>query len=301
MTTNYHDQATELRELIQRSQGSRPRESNAVARNRSARTIAVTSGKGGVGKSVVALNLAIALANQNKRVCLFDADLGLGNLDLMCGLNGYWNLSHVLSGSRSLSEIMLDGPAGISILPGASGLVELADTAQGDRSQLLQQLAELDDDFDFLILDCGTGIHHGTRQFAISADTVLLLSTLETTSLADTYAALKIYHSSQLADVRVVLNRCAVRDAQQVITNLKKTSRQFLQTDVQILGCVPDDETIRRSIATRKPAMMMDAQSPACEAISQIGRLMATQSNTYLPAAVQPFVTRLFPKPIAAA
>ncbi|MCG6158439.1 MinD/ParA family protein [Rubinisphaera sp. ICM_H10] len=268
---------------------------------RSAHTIAVTSGKGGVGKSVISLNLAIALASEGHRVCVLDADLGLGNLDLMCGLNGYWNLSHVLNNSRSLREIMLPGPAGISILPGASGLVDLADSPSGERERLLKELNQLDQEFDFLILDCGSGVHRSTRQFAAGADTVLLVSTLEITSLADTYAALKVYHASELPDIRLLFNRCDTREAQQAITNLKKTSRQFLNADVNVLGCVPEDESIRRSIATRRPAMVQDAQTAACQAIQQLGRLLAVTHQNTLASAVEPIGKRLLAEKQAAA
>ncbi len=297
------DQAAELRSLISQAKSAW---SNSSAQpsgrsRKAARTIAVTSGKGGVGKSVISLNLAIALAGDGHRVCLLDADLGLGNLDLMCGLNGYWNLSHVLNNSRSLREIMLNGPAGISILPGASGLVDLADSPSGDRERLLNELNQLDEEFDFLILDCGSGVHRGTRQFAAGADTVLLVSTLEITSLADTYAALKVYHGSELSDIRLLFNRCDTREAQQAITNLKKTSRQFLNADVNVLGCVPEDELIRHSIATRRPAMVQDAQANACQAIHHLGRLLAATHQNTLASTVEPIGKRLLSEKQAAA
>jgi len=295
MSTPRIDQAAELRSLISQAKSAWDSRSTAATNDsrRSAHTIAVTSGKGGVGKSVIALNLAISLANDGHRVCLLDADLGLGNLDLMCGLNGYWNLSHVLNNSRSLTEIMLTGPAGISILPGASGLVDLADSPSGDRERLLNELNRLDQEFDYLILDCGSGVHRGTRQFAAGADTVLLVSTLEITSLADTYAALKVYHASELSDIRLLFNRCDTSEAQQAITNLKKTSRQFLNADVNVLGCVPEDELIRRSIASRRPAMVQDAQAIASQAIQHLGRLLARTHQNTLASMVEPIGKRL--------
>jgi flagellar biosynthesis protein FlhG len=164
------DQAQALRGLMERLQSERY---DVVASNADApraRSIAVTSGKGGVGKSSVALNLAIALSQLGARTALLDANLGLGNLDLMCGLNGYWNLSHVVTGARNLDEIVLEGPGGIQVIPGASGLAEMADWPEAAQADVLRQLAELERTHDFLIIDTAAGIHRSVRQFLEACD-----------------------------------------------------------------------------------------------------------------------------------
>jgi flagellar biosynthesis protein FlhG len=166
------DQATILRGIIETRQEARPEPSSAGPHR--ARTIAVTSGKGGVGKSNIALNMAIAMSRLGKSVCLLDACLGLGNLDLLCGLNGYWNLSHVVTGTRSLKDVVLDGPDGIHVIPGASGLIELADCPETLQRELLFQMEELERSHDILIVDTSTGIHRIVRQFATAADQILL-------------------------------------------------------------------------------------------------------------------------------
>src|SRR5262245_51137548 len=145
-----YDQARILRGMMERrSEASAPEQSSTGA---GARTIAVTSGKGGVGKSNIALNLAIALGQAGHAVCLLDANLGLGNLDLLCGLNGYWNLSHVVSGARTVSEIMLEGPSGVHVVPGASGLVHVVDGSAEVQREILSQLERLERQHDYLIL-----------------------------------------------------------------------------------------------------------------------------------------------------
>jgi len=167
------DQAFALRRLIQQQQSDAP-----VAKPFSqARTIAVTSGKGGVGKSNIALNLAIAMAGNDTSVCLLDANLGLGNIDLLCGLNGYWNLLHVVTGARTLADIVLDGPAGIHVVPGASGLIDAVDVSASAQREILDQLEELERTHDYLLIDTGTGIHQSVRRFLNAADVVLVVTT----------------------------------------------------------------------------------------------------------------------------
>ncbi|MCA8987423.1 MAG: P-loop NTPase [Planctomycetaceae bacterium] len=300
MTISKRDQATELRALIDQAVSTQ-RERVEVPRSPNALTIAVTSGKGGVGKSVIALNLAISLALQNCRVGLLDADLGLGNLDLMCGLKAEWNLLDVLLHGRPLRDILLQGPDGVRILPGASGLIELADSSTAGRQQILAEFAQLDDLFDVLIIDCGTGIHSATRHFAAAADTVLLVSTLEVTSLADTYAAVKVYRSSGLEDVRVLFNQCHPRQAAQAISNLQQTSRKYLNYELSIAGCVPVDPSVSTSVARRTPLLAAFPESEAGQSIQNLARMFSPHHPATFLKVHSPFVTRLFSPSTAAA
>ena len=162
------DQAKILRGLVeQRHPATTP---SMLELSRRARTLAVVSGKGGVGKSVIALNLAIAFARLGKSVCLLDACLGLGSIDLLCGKNGYWNLSHVVTGARSLNDVLLKGPEGIHVVCGASGLIDLADVPENVQRELIFRMEELERTHDVLIVDTSTGIHRTVRQFATAAD-----------------------------------------------------------------------------------------------------------------------------------
>ncbi len=296
MNSSHTDQASVLRSLIDQSTSKNQPSSEIVSHStqRLARTIAVCSGKGGVGKSLIALNLAISLSQAGQKVCLLDANLGLGNLDLLCGLNGYWNLSHVLTGSRRLEEIILKGPAGVSILPGASGLSELADLRSSGRERLIQELTQLEQQYDYFIIDNGTGISRNVRHFACSADTVLLVSSLEATSLADTYAALKVYQAADLQDVRIIFNRTEIKQAKPAIENIKKTARQFLQCEVNIMGCIPEDPRMQQSVSTREPLLMNKSDSPAGLAITQLAKLLSTKQNRITTREDHPFIKRLY-------
>lgn len=265
------DQAKTLRSLMVRRQtvaDVAPADST-----KSAFTVAVTSGKGGVGKSNVALNLALALGKLDKSVCLLDANLGLGNIDLMCGLNGYWNLSHVVSGARSLKEIILDGPFGVRVIPGASGLSEMADCPSAARLDILAQMGELERSHDFLIVDTGTGIHRAVMQFVTPADLILIVTTPEPTSIADAYATVKTLSTGEPLRLEVLVNQAeTAAQARVILSRLQQTSRVFLHSEVEAAGFIPHDFNVVRSIAKRTPLLVHSPQSSASRAFHHLAR-----------------------------
>lgn len=271
MTT---DQAKALRGLMERRQSADADPPELPPRT--ALTVAVTSGKGGVGKSNIALNLAIALAKANHSVCLLDANLGLGNLDLLCGLNGYWNLSHVLSGARTLQEVVLKGPCGIELIPGASGLCELADCHDVAQRDFLAQLEEMETRHEFLILDTGTGIHTVVRQFVASADVVLNISTPEPTSVANAYAALKALAAADIPRLEVIVNQAAsAEQARLIFERIEQTCRIFLQSKIGNWGVIPHDEAVPHAVAWRKPFLLESPHAPASRAVREIASRIA--------------------------
>jgi flagellar biosynthesis protein FlhG len=239
-----------------------------------ARTVAVTSGKGGVGKSSVALNLAIALQKMGNAVCLLDANLGLGNIDLLCGLNGYWNLSHVVSGARTVPEIVLAGPCGIHVVPGASGLLDAADCSSVAQREILSQLDELERQHDFLIIDTGTGIHRTVRHFVAAAQTVLIVTTPEPTAIADAYATLKaLTAGSDLLQPHILVNQAdSPAQAREIISRVQQTARTFLRVTVSSAGHIPRDPAVARAVACRKPFAADNPRTAAGLAIEQLAR-----------------------------
>ncbi len=239
-----------------------------------ARTVAVTSGKGGVGKSSVALNLAIALQKIGNSVCLLDANLGLGNIDLLCGLNGYWNLSHVVSGARTVPEIVLEGPCGIHVVPGASGLVDAADCSPVAQREILSQLEELERQHDFLIIDTGTGIHRTVRHFVSAAQIVLILTTPEPTAIADAYATLKVLTAGNaLPHPHILVNQAdSPEQAREIIARVQQTARTFLHLTVTTAGFIPRDPAVVQAVVRRKPFAAEATRTPAGLAIEQLAR-----------------------------
>ena len=291
------DQATLLRDLVeQRLEPHRTAQSTALASNgsgpRRSRVITVTSGKGGVGKSCLALNIAVAMSQSGQRVCLLDANLGLGNIDLMCGLNGYWNLAHVMNGSRTMSEIILPGPAGIRVVPGASGLQELADCPLQTQREFLAQLESLEEAHDILIVDTGSGIHRSVRQFLAAADSVLIVTTPEPTSIADAYATIKTLCAlPEIPEPMVVVNQVdSLEQGREILSRIQQTSRTFLHRDITSGGLVPRDQSVPQSIVRRTPFVMTNPESPASRAVEQLARRII---HTVLPRQAGSFFQRL--------
>lgn len=264
------DQARRLRALME--QQAHPADTPTGCR-----TIAVTSGKGGVGKSHLALNLAIAFAQSGRRVCLVDGNLGLGNLDLLCGLSGYWNLSHVVSGARRLDDILLQGPAGIHLIPGASGLADLADCPASVQRQLLLEFQHLERDHDLLLIDTGTGIHQLVRQFTRAADDVLVVTTPEPTAIADAYATIKSLGAPLVGESgstwHVVVNQAESADqALLILDRLQNTARTFLRRQVHGTGWLPHDPAVPAAVRSRRPFLEQFPGSPAARAVLTLAR-----------------------------
>ena len=263
------DQATRLRGLAE--QRETREEQRAPTFPQRARTIAVTSGKGGVGKSNIALNLAIAARRMGKSVCVLDACLGLGNIDLLCGLNGYWNLSHVVTGARSLPEVVLDGPEGVHVIPGASGLIELADCPESVQRDLIFQMEELEREHDLLIVDTSTGIHRVVRQFATAADQVLVVTVPEVPAIADAYATVKALASPDAPPIDLVVNQVdSPSQAQSIADRLKQTAKMFLRSEVGLAGHITRDAAVVQAVATRSPFLI---DSPKCAAAADMMNL----------------------------
>ncbi|QDU17163.1 Flagellum site-determining protein YlxH [Gimesia maris] len=271
------DQARVLRGLMEQ------RRPGIIEKNKTShcRTLAVCSGKGGVGKSVLSLNLALALAQSGASVCLIDVNLALGNIDLLCRLNGYWNLSHVVSGARSLKEIQLEGPLGVSVITGASGLTDLADCSEAVRKDVLGQMQELEATHDYLILDNGTGIHRSIRQFVTTADDVLVVTTPEPTAIADAYATIKSLSTIQSLEIQALINQCTSDDQSvKVFQQLKKTTELFLHTGLAQAGQIPHDMHVVQSVYDRKPFVLSHPHCPAAESIFRLAHDLLERHQT---------------------
>jgi flagellar biosynthesis protein FlhG len=291
------DQAQVLRGLVEHREESLARGASKP-RTTPALTVAVTSGKGGVGKSNLALNLGISLAEMGHSVCVLDANLGLGNLDLLCGLNGYWNLSHVISGARTLREISLAGPGGIHLIPGASGLTALADCSLSAQQEILQQLEELEQQHEFLLIDTGTGIHHAVCQFVSAADLGLVITTPEPTAIADAYATLKAFSAHpRVPDLEIVVNRAdSTEQARDIIARLQRTTRMFLRNEVRSAGQIPDDIHVAQSVKRQTPFRIAFPTCPASRAVDNLARRVNHLCHREAPPEPVTFFNRLWPR-----
>ncbi len=289
------DQASTLRNLIQRRSADAP-----TAAGERARIVTFTSGKGGVGKSNLALNVAVAMAQAGARVCLLDANPGLSNIDLLCGLNCYWNFGHVVTGAKSIGEVILKGPSGINVVTGASGMLELAATDRnpgpcgldgsahidhhpthkgaGDSdANLVEQVATLETAYDVLVVDTGTGLTETARRFANVADITFLVTTPEPTAIADAYATLKAWQGSVTSMPDVLVNRAgSAAEAKQILERFRQTVEMFLRCPPPV-GCwVAEDSSVAQAVAARRPFVETVPEGAATRDVRAIAkRLLA--------------------------
>jgi len=250
--------------------------------NRIARAIAVSSGKGGVGKTNLAVNLAVAFAARGQRVVLLDADLGLANADVLCGITPRATLEDVVSSDRSLEEVMVPAPGGFRLVPGASGVSRLADMGQMQRRSVLDQLLRLERTTDLLIVDTGAGIGANSMAFAAAAHSILVTSTPEPTAIADAYGAIKTLVARGCRDgIKLVVNMAMNEDeARSVHARIDRVSRAFLSTPVEYAGSVPLDPMIPLAVRRRTPLLVASPDAPAARAITRLARSLAGESQT---------------------
>ncbi len=262
-----------------------------------AQIIAIASGKGGVGKSNVAVNLSVALSQMGKKVTLVDADMGLANADLLCGVKTPATLAHVLmSGRRSLQDIIIPTPAGFDLVPGASGVREMADLAEDEQARLINELSVLEQTADVILFDTSAGINKTVISIAALADTLLVVITPEPTSIADGYGLIKAVASQSrtnnspttrteehcshpLKHVNEGISRIAVlinmadsaEEARRVFDRISMVSKRFLDCEVQYAGYLPIDRHVRESVIARQPFTIRHPDSAASKAIFRLG------------------------------
>ncbi len=248
------------------------------------RVIAVSSGKGGVGKSHVAANLAYCIARAGRRTLLVDADLGMANLDLLLGLNPGRNLGHVVTGQLDLGATLMEGPGGMLFLPGASGLARAADLSEAERNRLMQELLGLEESAELIIIDTGAGISRNVIAFASSADEVLVVTTPEPTAMTDAYALIKVLHLGGYdGRIGVLVNQaCDREEGRAVFARLAKTSSRFLARTIYHLGWLPQDTQVGAAVRARRPVV-------ACQPGARVSRALVALSARVLAdgAAVQ--------------
>jgi flagellar biosynthesis protein FlhG len=228
----------------------------ASSAGRPVKVVAVTGGKGGVGKTSVTTNLAIALALRSRSTLVLDADLGLANVDVMLGLQPRWNLSHVLSGERTIEEILVAGPKGIRVVPASSGIRQMANLGHLEHGGLIRAFSDLQQHFDVMLIDTPAGIHDGVLTFARAAHHVLVVVCDEPASLTDAYALIKVMSREQGVNrFQVLANQTRTpgegRDLHQ---KLVRVCDRFLDVTVEYAGAIPYDDFMRRA-AQRQAAV----------------------------------------------
>ena len=236
--------------------------------------IAVTGGKGGVGKTSVSVNLATAMAVAGRRVMLLDGDLGLANVDVFLGLTPRHTMAHVLSGERTLEEIILESPQGLQVVPGASGVAELANLSAGESLSLVQAFSALATRLDVLVVDTSAGIAHSVVQFSQAAQHVLVVVTDEPASLTDAYALMKVLsRNHDVNRFRVLANMTrAAGEGDALFRKLERVTSRFLDITLDSVGEIPEDAALRRAIREQRPVFSAYPASPASVAFKNLAR-----------------------------
>lgn len=236
------------------------------------KVIAVSGGKGGVGKTNVSLNTSIALAQLGKRVLVLDADLGLANVDVMLGLRVKRNISHVLSGECELDDIIIEGPSGIKIIPATSGTQSMVDLTPAEHAGLIRAFSEMQTEFDVLIVDTAAGISDMVLSFARASQDVMLVVCDEPTSITDCYALMKLLSRDHgVFKFKVVANMVrSQREGQQLFSKLTKVTDRFLDVALDLVAIVPFDENIRNAVRKQKSIVEAFPNSPASLAFKEL-------------------------------
>ena len=243
-----------------------------MAKPHPVRVIAVTGGKGGVGKTNVAVNLGMAMASSGKKVMLMDADLGLANIDIMLGLHPHANLHHVITGERTLEEIIVDGPGDLKIIPASSGIKDMASLSPQSHAGLIQAFSELTQDVDVLIVDTAAGISDSVTSFIRAAQEVVVVVCDEPASITDAYAIIKLM--SREHDVyrfRVLANMATnPQHGREIYTKIAKVTDRFLDVALDYMGYVPEDEFLRKSVKKQRAVFEAFPRSKSAQAFANL-------------------------------
>jgi len=248
------------------------------------RSLAISGGKGGVGKSNLAVNVALELGSLGNNVSLLDADFGLANADLLCGISSKYHLGHVIAGAKQLDEILVRVSPNVSILPSGSGIPELSKFSLAENSKILTQLKKMEHGLDFLLIDCAAGVGESVTGVLVAADEVVIVATPEPTSIVDAYATIKVI-SRHAADktISIVVNSViGVGDAEKVYQQINQAVHRFLGRDVHFLGMIPSDSQVTNAVRDQTPLVRYAPETPASRAIRLIAKQLHSQTRSTL-------------------
>lgn len=237
--------------------GQTMRKHSAGERNGRAVIMAVASGKGGVGKTNISMNLAICLAAANQRVVLIDADLGLGNLDIMMNLNSRYNLWHVMTGRKSLQQITQIGPSGVEVICGGSGLEDMANLTPFQHNRLIHEFNCLQDRSDVILIDTGAGISQNVIGFCMAADQVLVVATPEPAAMTDAYAVIKVLAARQYPGrINLLVNMAAsIEEGKKICRQIAQVASRFLAVPIYEAGILCRDQCLQAAVCLQQPVL----------------------------------------------
>lgn len=259
------------------------------------RIISVTGGKGGIGKTTISVNLAVAFAKMKKKTMLLDADLGLANVDVMLGLKPKKNLHDVLQGKCELQEICLTGPHGLKIIPSSSGIQKMADLTQAEYTGLIHSFSSLVDDVDVLIVDLASGVSSQVIDFTNAAQDIVVVICNDPASLMDSYAVIKILHQKYSRNrFGIVVNKVeSDGEGFEVFSRFQEASNGFINVNMSYLGNIPRDDYIRLSAKDRASVIDKYPMSTSAQAINNLSRTILKWNEESLTGGINFFFERL--------
>jgi len=238
------------------------------------RVIAVTSGKGGVGKTNVSVNLAVSLADAGKQVMLLDADLSLANIDVLLGLHPEKNLSHVIDGERTLEEVIVTGPSGIMVVPASSGVKRLAELSTIENAGLIRAFSELTHDVDTLIIDTAAGINESVTSFSRAAQEVVVVVCDEPASITDAYALIKVLNVEYgIQRFRVLANQAhSAQEGRELFNKISRVTERYLDVTLEFMGAIPYDDYLRKAVRKQRAVVQAYPRSRSSMAFKNLAQ-----------------------------
>jgi len=267
------DQAKQLRDKVNQQKSRRPKKQTII--------IAITSGNGGVGKSNFALNFALSLVQQNKKVLIFDVDLGFANIDVLLGRSPKESIATMIEKELSVWDVIEEGPNGLLFISGGTGFNELFRLDEPKMERFFKELSKIQGQVDYIILDTGAGLSYENLRFILAADDVILVTTPEPTSITDAYAVVKMVHSKDPAvQMKLIVNQCTKdKEGKQTAENFNKVTEQFLNKDIPTLGFIPSDSNVTSAVKKQVPFSL---EYPTCHASQAVKNV--TYKYLQLPA-----------------
>ncbi len=291
------DQASKLREMFTGDKENEEENTEAEAQKSPdrSRIISVASGKGGVGKTNIVVNIGLALQQAGKDVLILDADMGMANVDVLIGMTSQYNLGHVLKNKCELEDALMEGPEGLTVLPGASGVDQFTNIDMSQVERLLKLSASIEKNYDFILMDIGAGAHQGVVNFIRAADEIMITLTPEPTAVMDAYSLLKILSNYEVASsLNLVINQVeSETEAENVSKRMKNAIEEYLDMELDTTSYVPYDSVLPKSVRQQKPVMKLYPNSRSGKAFSRIADKLLQEASEESSRGMKGFVYRM--------
>ena len=286
------DQAARLRKLVEERKVDQIR----VDQKKTARIISVTSGKGGVGKTSLSVNLAAHLSKQGTKILLIDADLGLSNVEIMLGVTPSYTLKDVIKHGKDIEDVIINGPYNLDFISGGNGFLELAELSEIEREEILIKIHKLEELYDIIIIDTGAGISKNVTAFLTISDEIIVITTSEPTALTDAYSIMKVISEEKLKQkIGLIINRVKTKSEFQQASNiLISTAKKFLGEEIKSLGYVYEDPNVRKTIYKKTPFVIYYPDSKASDCIIDIVANLKLKENPEKKVSMMDKFMRLF-------